>query len=111
MVPEQELTSQVAGLGGEVYGNLGSVTPSLRLSYNWQMEDATRDVAIALASAQHAMGGINVTLPTLEEDYAEVALGLQGQMGRGLWHVGYSAQFGAEDRMSHIVRAGVSFGF
>lgn len=111
MVPEQELTSQVAGLGGEVYGNLGSVTPSLRLSYNWQMEDETRDVAIALASAQHAMGAINVTLPTLEEDYAEVALGLQGQMGRGLWHVGYSAQFGAEDRTSHIVRAGVSFGF
>ena len=110
-VPEWRVTSQVAGLGAEAFGKMGDLTPSLRASYNWQMGEESHDVAVALASAQNVMGATTLTLPNLEEDYAEIALGLQGPVGRGIWHLGYSAQIGAEDRMSHIVRAGVSFGF
>lgn len=110
-VPEQRITSQVATLGAEIYGAYGRITPFARASYNWQMGDDTRDVAVALASAQNAMGQLTLTVPNLGEDYAEVSAGLQGEVGAALWHIGYSAQLGADDRTGHAIRFGLSYGF
>lgn len=111
VVPKQEIQSSVFSLGAEAYGNMGAISPFVHLSYNWQIQDNDRDVSLRLASAQNAMGTALVTIPSASEDYVEAGVGVQGTLNSVLWNVGYSVQAGAEDRFSHVVRAGVRVPF
>ena len=110
-VPAHSINSNVLNAGWEIFGQFGSVMPYGRATYNYQLEDGARSVALSLASAQSAMGTATVVVPTLNQDFVEVSAGLQGTMGQALWNVGYAAQLGMDDRTNHVVRVGLSYNF
>ncbi len=111
-VPSQTLQSSVLGIGGEFqFTDMNSVMPFVHASYNWQLESKTRNVTLSLASAQNAMGTQTYAVRSMNEDYVEIGAGIQGTVGKAVWNLGYSAQLGMDDRLSHIIRAGVGFAF
>ena len=111
VMPAHNITSSILSFGGEAYGDVGSVSPFLHVSYNWQLGAASRDVTLRLASVQNAMGTSTVTVPSATEDYVELGAGIQGVVEKVVWNVGYAAQLGMDDRISHVVRAGVAMAF
>ena len=111
-VPQHTLSSLVMGIGGEIYGEFGGVTPNLRVTYNRDFRDTARTLALTLASAQAAMATQVVTISPGNENYVEIGAGVQGLIGtRTNWNLGYSAQIGTRDRFTHVIRAGVGFAF
>ena len=112
LVPRHTLSSFVMGIGGEIYGEFGNVTPNLRVTYNRDFRDTARTLPLTLASAQAAMGTQVVTVSPGNENYVEVGAGVQGLIGtRTNWNLGYSAQIGTRDRFTHVIRGGVGFAF
>ena len=111
-VPAHSINSQVFNAGWEAFGNFGSVMPYGRVTYNAQVDNAARSVAVSLAaSAQAAMATSTVSVPTANHDFVELNAGLQGLVGQALWNVGYSAHIGMDDRTNHLVRVGLSYAF
>ncbi len=110
-VPQHSAYSSVIGLGAEASFEYQGVMPTLQASYNLQNRDEPREVALKLNSATAAMATQSVTVPNTKHDFLSLGAGLQGLVGKALWHVGYTAEFGRTDRMGHVVTAGVGFQF
>ena len=110
-VPTNTATSSVFGFGGEIYGDLGGVMPYARITYNREFQDEPRSVALSLATAQAAMGTQMVAVPTVNQDFTDIGVGLQGVSGQMVWNVGYNARIGKHDGTGHMVRFGVGYSF
>lgn len=104
-------TSSVFGFGGEIYGDLGGVMPYARVTYNRDFQDEPRTATLSLASAQAAMGTQSVSVPTVNQDFTDIGVGIQGTAGQMVWNLGYNAQIGKDDRTGHLVRFGVGYTF
>jgi hypothetical protein len=110
-VPKRATESRVFRIGGEASFDYQGFTPVLSAAYNAETADQTRDVVLKLASATAGMASEAVSIRATKEDFISAGLGLQGPIGPGLWHVGYTAEFGRDDRFGHVVTAGVGLKF
>ncbi len=111
-VPGYTQRSAVAMTGAEVVFNTDmAFTPYARVTYNWQLTKKARTIALKLASAQSAMAVQNVIVASANEDFVGAEAGVTGHMGGIGWNLGYTGQFGLNDRTAHLIRAGLSVGF
>jgi len=86
-------------------------TPYARVTYNWQLTDKARAISLKLASAQTAMATQTVSVLSANEDFVGAEVGVAGRAGAIGWNVSYTGQYGIEDRMAHIIRAGLAVNF
>ncbi len=105
------IESRIFKIGGETSFEMGAITPTVQVAYNAETARNTRNVILKLASATAAMASEAVNIPSAKEDFFSAGLGLQGAVGAGLWHVGYTAEIGRNDRFGHVVNAGFGFKF
>jgi uncharacterized protein YhjY with autotransporter beta-barrel domain len=110
-VPKHGIESRLFKFGAEVSFDVGGVTPVLQAAYNKETNDVPRNIILRLASATAAMASESVNVPTGKDNFLSAGLGVQGNFGTGLWHVGYTAEFGNDDRFGHVVTAGVGYKF
>jgi hypothetical protein len=82
-----------ASFGGEVAAQLGALRPAIRGGYSIEKESGDKSSIVKLASAQHAMGSVNVPLADTERDsaFAEIRISMSDGpiagfvSGRGRW--------------------------
>jgi len=110
-VPKHSFTSNIGSIGAEAAFTWGEIIPVVKAAYNKEFTDQSRNVTLKLASATAAMASETVTVPATKEDFISTGVGLQGPLGQGLWHVGYTAEFGRDDRFGHAINAGVALKF
>lgn len=110
-VPKHHAYSTIGSLGAEASFDYEGVTPFVQAVYNLQIRDDAISVPLRLASANAAMATEAVQVPNVNHDYTSIGAGVQGSFGTGLWHIGYTAEFGEHDRTSHVVTAGVGMKF
>lgn len=111
-VPRFTRSGSVGYGGAEVSWPMDQYTPFVTATYNKAFHDRPRTIALTLANtATVAMATETVSVPVTNENYWDVGVGIQGTVGAAIWHAGYNAQIGADDRFSHLVRAGVAFPF
>jgi hypothetical protein len=99
-----------ASVGGEVAVQLGALRPALRAGYSVEDERGDRNATVRLASAQHAMGTVAMTLADTERDtaFAELRMAMHEgpwsayASGRGRWGRG-------EDEAQASIGVGYSF--
>ncbi len=110
-VPKHSMESRLFKFGAEASFDVGGLTPVLHAAYNKETVDEPRSFALKLASATAAMATETINIPSTKENFVSAGAGLQGNFEAGLWHVGYTAEFGSSDRMGHVVSAGVGYKF
>lgn len=77
--PRREFRKLTATVGGEVGTQIGALRPALRAGYSFEREYGDKTAAVSLASAQHAMGTVNLPLADTERDsaFAELRIGMR----------------------------------
>ncbi|MBL8631281.1 MAG: autotransporter outer membrane beta-barrel domain-containing protein, partial [Rhodospirillaceae bacterium] len=110
-VPKHTFTSSVGKIGAEATFDWNGITPIIHAAYNKEFADEPRSITLKLNSATAAMASQTYTINATKEDFISTGLGLQGEVGSALWHVGYTAEFGQDDRFGHVVNAGVALRF
>ncbi len=110
-VPKHTFTSSVAKIGAEATLGWGEITPIIHAAYNKELADEPRSITLKLNSATAAMASQTYTINATKEDFVSTGVGLQGDFGGALWHVGYTAEIGMDDRFSHVVNAGIAYRF
>ena len=111
LLPDFTRTSGVISLGAEAAFEVGDLTPVIRAGYNFETSDGHRSAVVRLVNADAAMATQTVIVPTVNQDYISAGASLQGLAGDVLWHVGYAAEIGRDEKVGHAVSAGLGFRF
>ena len=109
--PKHTTVASSASIGAEISGTWGEVSPYARLFYNAGFNKHDKKLDLKLASVTTAMATQTVIVANTNENSVSGSVGIQGHYGPALWTLGYSADFGQDDRKDQIVRIGVGFSF
>jgi uncharacterized protein YhjY with autotransporter beta-barrel domain len=110
-LPDFTRSSSVVSLGAEAAFETGGVRPVLHAGYNLELSDSARSAVVRLVNVDAAMATQTVAVSTVNQDSITAGIGVQGQVGEALWHVGYNAEIGRDERTSHAVVAGWAMKF
>jgi hypothetical protein len=93
---EQKFDGVNYAVGAEIFAAYGSVSPSLRVVYNFA-DDTSDTATVKLASVVHSMATQSVVVGNDGGDAVTVSLGVQGADGDSTWFVGYDAGIAVGD--------------
>ena len=113
VMPTHRFSTTTTSLGAEAQLDWRMMIPVLHAAYNHASSGDPENVTLTLASVAPgvAMASDTVTIPAIDDNFASVGLDLQKAFSRGVFHVGYTVEFGRQDRTNHRANVGLAFSF
>lgn len=108
--PTRDFTKLTGSVGAEAAVELGALRPALRAGYSFEHEGGDKLAAVKLASAQHAMGTVNLALTDTERNTAFTELRIAMRDGALSGYVSGMGRWGKGEDDARV-SLGVAYAF